>query len=77
MHHHRSEHWIIVRGTAKVTLNDQVKVMQENESIYIPIGVSHRLENPGKIPLELIEVQTGSYLGEDDIVRIEDDYKRS
>ncbi|RYG55180.1 MAG: cupin domain-containing protein, partial [Alphaproteobacteria bacterium] len=76
MHHHRSEHWIVVRGTAKVTLNETVKVMQENESIYIPIGVSHRLENPGKIPLELIEVQTGSYLGEDDIVRIEDDYKR-
>jgi mannose-1-phosphate guanylyltransferase/mannose-1-phosphate guanylyltransferase/mannose-6-phosphate isomerase len=77
MHHHRSEHWIVVRGTAKVTLNDEVRTMQENESIYIPIGVSHRLENPGRIPLELIEVQTGSYLGEDDIVRIEDDYKRT
>ncbi len=77
MHHHRSEHWIVVRGTARVTLNDEVKVMQENESIYIPIGATHRLENPGKIPLELIEVQTGSYLGEDDIIRIEDDYKRT
>jgi mannose-1-phosphate guanylyltransferase / mannose-6-phosphate isomerase len=77
MHHHRSEHWIVVRGTARVTLNDQVKVMQENESIYIPIGAMHRLENPGRIPLELIEVQTGSYLGEDDIIRIEDDYKRT
>jgi mannose-1-phosphate guanylyltransferase/mannose-1-phosphate guanylyltransferase/mannose-6-phosphate isomerase len=77
MHHHRSEHWIIVRGTAKVTINDQIKTVHENESIYIPLGATHRLENPGKIPLELIEVQTGSYLGEDDIVRIEDDYKRS
>ncbi|WP_441229187.1 mannose-1-phosphate guanylyltransferase/mannose-6-phosphate isomerase [Tardiphaga sp. 215_C5_N2_1] len=77
MHHHRSEHWIVVRGTAKVTINDQNKTVHENESIYIPLGATHRLENPGKIPLELIEVQTGSYLGEDDIVRIEDDYKRS
>ncbi|MGM5025850.1 mannose-1-phosphate guanylyltransferase/mannose-6-phosphate isomerase [Tardiphaga sp. 862_B3_N4_1] len=77
MHHHRSEHWIVVRGTAKVTINDQIKTVHENESIYIPLGATHRLENPGKIPLELIEVQTGSYLGEDDIVRIEDDYKRS
>jgi mannose-1-phosphate guanylyltransferase/mannose-1-phosphate guanylyltransferase/mannose-6-phosphate isomerase len=76
MHHHRSEHWIVVRGTAKVTINDQIKTVHENESIYIPLGATHRLENPGKIPLELIEVQTGSYLGEDDIVRIEDDYKR-
>ncbi|MET0708189.1 MAG: mannose-1-phosphate guanylyltransferase/mannose-6-phosphate isomerase [Tardiphaga sp.] len=77
MHHHRSEHWIVVRGTAKVTVNDLVKIVHENESIYIPIGATHRLENPGKILLELIEVQTGSYLGEDDIIRIEDDYKRS
>lgn len=77
MHHHRSEHWIVVRGTAKVTLDGAIKIMQENESVYIPIGASHRLENPGKIPLELIEVQTGSYLGEDDIIRIEDDYKRT
>jgi mannose-1-phosphate guanylyltransferase/mannose-6-phosphate isomerase len=76
-HHHRSEHWIVVRGTARVTVNDLVKIVHENESIYIPIGAVHRLENPGKILLELIEVQTGSYLGEDDIIRIEDDYRRS
>ncbi|QDL97990.1 mannose-1-phosphate guanylyltransferase/mannose-6-phosphate isomerase [Rhodopseudomonas palustris] len=76
-HHHRSEHWIVVRGTALVTVNDLVKNVHENESIYIPIGATHRLENPGKIPLELIEVQTGSYLGEDDIIRIEDDYRRA
>ena len=76
-HNHRSEHWVVVRGTAKVTLGDQVKMLQENESIYIPVGTPHRLENPGKIDLELIEVQTGSYLGEDDIIRIEDDYRRS
>ncbi|MDB5563547.1 MAG: mannose-6-phosphate isomerase, type 2 / mannose-phosphate guanylyltransferase [Tardiphaga sp.] len=77
MHHHRSEHWIVVRGTARVTVNDLVKIVHENESIYIPIGATHRLENPGKILLELIEVQTGSYLGEDDIIRIEDDCRRS
>ena len=76
-HHHRSEHWIVVRGTALVTVNDLQKMVHENESIYIPIGAVHRMENPGKIPLELIEVQTGSYLGEDDIIRIEDDYRRS
>lgn len=76
-HHHRSEHWIVVRGAARVTVNETVKIVHENESIYIPIGAVHRLENPGKIPLELIEVQTGSYLGEDDIIRIEDDYQRS
>jgi mannose-1-phosphate guanylyltransferase / mannose-6-phosphate isomerase len=76
-HHHRSEHWIVVRGAARVTVSDLVKTVHENESIYIPIGAVHRLENPGKIPLELIEVQTGSYLGEDDIIRIEDDYQRS
>jgi mannose-1-phosphate guanylyltransferase/mannose-6-phosphate isomerase len=76
-HHHRSEHWIVVRGTARVTVNKLVKTVHENESIYIPIGAVHRLENPGKILLELIEVQTGSYLGEDDIIRIEDDYRRS
>lgn len=75
-HHHRSEHWIVVRGTALVTVNDLQKMVHENESIYIPIGAVHRMENPGKIPLELIEVQTGSYLGEDDIIRIEDDYRR-
>jgi mannose-1-phosphate guanylyltransferase / mannose-6-phosphate isomerase len=76
-HHHRSEHWIVVRGAARVTVNELVKIVHENESIYIPIGSVHRLENPGKIMLELIEVQTGSYLGEDDIIRIEDDYQRS
>lgn len=76
-HHHRSEHWVVVRGTAKVTVDDLVKFVHENESIYIPIGAVHRLENPGKILLELIEVQTGSYLGEDDIIRIEDDYQRN
>jgi mannose-1-phosphate guanylyltransferase/mannose-6-phosphate isomerase len=77
MHHHRAEHWIVVRGTARVTIGDNVSVLHENQSIYVPIGARHRLENPGKIDLELIEVQTGSYLGEDDIVRIEDDYHRS
>jgi mannose-1-phosphate guanylyltransferase/mannose-6-phosphate isomerase len=76
-HHHRSEHWIVVRGAARVTVNDLVKTVHENESIYIPIGAVHRLENPGKILLELIEVQTGSYFGEDDIIRIEDDYRRA
>ena len=76
-HHHRSEHWIVVRGAARVTVNELVKTVHENELIYIPIGAVHRLENPGKIVLELIEVQTGSYLGEDDIIRIEDDYQRS
>jgi mannose-1-phosphate guanylyltransferase / mannose-6-phosphate isomerase len=75
-HHHRSEHWIVVRGAARVTVNELVKTVHENESIYIPNGAIHRLENPGKIPLELIEVQTGSYFGEDDIIRIEDDYLR-
>jgi mannose-1-phosphate guanylyltransferase/mannose-6-phosphate isomerase len=75
--HHRSEHWIVVRGTARATVNDLIKTVHENESIYIPVGAVHRRENPGKIPLELIEVQTGSYLGEDDIVRIEDDYRRA
>ena len=77
MHHHRAEHWVVVRGTALVTIGDEIKTIHENESTYIPIGAEHRLENPGKIDLELIEVQTGSYLGEDDIVRIEDDYRRS
>lgn len=76
MHHHRAEHWIVVRGTAKVFNGDQVMLLSENQSTYIPLGVTHRLENPGKIPLELIEVQSGSYLGEDDIVRFEDNYGR-
>jgi mannose-1-phosphate guanylyltransferase / mannose-6-phosphate isomerase len=75
-HFHRAEHWIVVRGTAEVTRNDEVFQVHENESIYLPIGAVHRLANPGKIDLELIEVQTGSYLGEDDIVRIEDAYNR-
>jgi mannose-1-phosphate guanylyltransferase/mannose-6-phosphate isomerase len=76
-HHHRAEHWVVVRGTAEVTIGENVKSVHENESIYIPIGAVHRLANRGKIPLELIEVQTGSYLGEDDIVRLDDVYKRS
>jgi len=77
MHHHRAEHWIIVSGTAKVTLDDETILLSENQSIYIPIGVVHALENPGKLPLEMIEVQSGSYLGEDDIVRFEDRYGRT
>ncbi|MGL4766714.1 MAG: mannose-1-phosphate guanylyltransferase/mannose-6-phosphate isomerase [Formosimonas sp.] len=76
MHHHRAEHWIVVRGTGKVTRGDEVFLLSENESTYIPLGVTHRLENPGKVMLELIEVQSGSYLGEDDIVRIDDIYGR-
>ncbi len=76
MHHHRAEHWIVVRGTAEITRNDEVLMLSENESVYIPLGATHRLENPGVIPLELIEVQSGSYLGEDDIVRFEDHYNR-
>jgi mannose-1-phosphate guanylyltransferase/mannose-6-phosphate isomerase len=76
-HMHRSEHWVVVRGTAEVTLDGEVRHVHENESIYIPIGTIHRLANPGKIPLEIIEVQTGSYLGEDDIIRFEDVYGRS
>ena len=76
-HRHRSEHWVVVRGTAEVTLGDTVRAVHENESVYIPIGSVHRLANQGKIPLELVEVQTGSYLGEDDIERLEDIYRRS
>ncbi len=75
-HHHRSEHWVVVSGTAEVTIGDQVRLLQENESTYIPAGTTHRLANPGKVPLHLIEVQCGPYLGEDDIVRIEDEYGR-
>lgn len=75
-HHHRSEHWIVVEGTAKVTVDDEVKLVSENQSVYIPLGATHRMENPGKLPMVLIEVQTGSYLGEDDIVRYEDVYAR-
>jgi mannose-1-phosphate guanylyltransferase/mannose-6-phosphate isomerase len=77
MHHHRAEHWIVVKGTAKVTNGDQVFLLEENQSTYIPIGAKHRLENPGKTDLELIEVQSGGYLGEDDIVRFEDTYGRN
>ena len=76
MHHHRAEHWIVVSGTAKVTNGEQTLLLSENQSTYIPIGVIHALENPGRIPLELIEVQSGSYLGEDDIVRFSDRYGR-
>ncbi len=76
MHHHRAEHWIVVRGTARITRGDETFLLSENESTYIPIGVMHRLENPGKMPLELIEVQSGSYLGEDDIIRFDDTYGR-
>ncbi|KUJ83638.1 mannose-1-phosphate guanylyltransferase/mannose-6-phosphate isomerase [Microbulbifer flavimaris] len=77
MHHHRAEHWVVVSGTARVTCGDEQRLLSENQSTYIPLGVKHRLENPGAIPLELIEVQSGSYLGEDDIVRFEDKYSRS
>ena len=76
MHHHRAEHWVVVKGTARVTCGDQVFNLHENESTYIPMGEKHRLENPGNIPLEVIEIQSGSYLGEDDIVRFEDVYDR-
>jgi mannose-1-phosphate guanylyltransferase/mannose-6-phosphate isomerase len=76
MHHHRAEHWIVVRGTAKVTREDSTYLVSENESTFIPLGTRHRLENPGRLPLEMIEVQSGSYLGEDDIVRFEDIYGR-
>jgi mannose-1-phosphate guanylyltransferase/mannose-6-phosphate isomerase len=77
MHHHRAEHWIVVTGTAEVTVGDKVLLLAENQSTYIPLGATHRLRNPGKVPLEIIEVQSGSYLGEDDIVRFEDTYGRS
>ncbi len=76
MHHHRAEHWIVVKGTAQVTRNDEVLLLTENEGTYIPLGATHRLENPGKVPLSMVEVQSGSYLGEDDIVRFEDVYNR-
>ncbi|GHG97707.1 mannose-1-phosphate guanylyltransferase/mannose-6-phosphate isomerase [Pseudodonghicola xiamenensis] len=76
-HHHRSEHWIVVEGTARITVDDKVTLLTENQSVYIPLGAVHRMENPGKVPMVLIEVQTGSYLGEDDIIRYEDIYARS
>jgi mannose-1-phosphate guanylyltransferase/mannose-6-phosphate isomerase len=77
MHHHRAEHWVVVKGTARITKDGESFTLAENQSTYIPLGVTHRLENPGIIPLELIEVQSGSYLGEDDIVRFEDTYGRT
>jgi mannose-1-phosphate guanylyltransferase/mannose-6-phosphate isomerase len=77
MHHHRAEHWIVVKGTASVTRGDETFLLSENQSTYIPLGVTHRLENPGKLPLEMIEVQSGAYLAEDDIVRFDDHYGRS
>jgi mannose-1-phosphate guanylyltransferase/mannose-6-phosphate isomerase len=75
-HHHRAEHWIVVEGTAQVTIDDEIKMVTENQSVYIPLGAVHRMQNPGKMPMVLIEVQTGSYLGEDDIIRYEDVYSR-
>jgi mannose-1-phosphate guanylyltransferase/mannose-6-phosphate isomerase len=76
MHHHRSEHWIVVAGTAKVSMNGVETLVTENQSVYIPVGTIHSLENPGKIPLEIIEVQSGAYLREDDIIRYSDNYGR-
>jgi mannose-1-phosphate guanylyltransferase/mannose-6-phosphate isomerase len=76
-HHHRAEHWVVVRGTAKITVGGEVRLLSEDQSTYIPLGDVHRMENPGRIPLEIIEVQTGAYLGEDDIVRLEDSYGRT
>jgi mannose-1-phosphate guanylyltransferase/mannose-6-phosphate isomerase len=76
MHHHRAEHWVVVQGTAKIVRGNEELVLTEDQSTYIPLGTAHRLENPGKIPLHVIEVQSGSYLGEDDIVRFEDHYGR-
>ena len=76
-HHHRTEHWIVVSGTAEVQLNDAKQLIGENQSTYVPLGCMHRLSNPGKIPLKIIEVQSGSYLEEDDIERFEDDHGRN
>ena len=76
MHHHRAEHWVVVSGTARVTKGDETFLMTENESTYIPVGEVHALENPGSVQLEIIEIQSGSYLGEDDIVRFSDRYGR-
>jgi mannose-1-phosphate guanylyltransferase / mannose-6-phosphate isomerase len=76
MHHHRAEHWVVVKGTAQITNGDETLTLSENQSTYIPLGQTHRLRNPGVMPLEIIEVQSGSYLGEDDIVRFEDHYGR-
>jgi mannose-1-phosphate guanylyltransferase/mannose-6-phosphate isomerase len=77
MHHHRAEHWVVVKGTARIVRGNETFILSENESTYIPVGETHRLENPGKLPLEIIEIQSGSYLGEDDIVRFEDAYCRN
>ena len=76
-HNHRSEHWIVVEGTAKVTIGEEVKLLLSGESVYVPLGVVHRMENPGKLPMVLIEVQMGNYLGEDDIIRYDDQYSRN
>ena len=76
-HYHRAEHWIVVSGTARVTRGDRVEIVTENQSVFIEVAQNHRLENPGRVPLVLIEVQTGTYVGEDDIVRIEDIYQRT
>jgi mannose-1-phosphate guanylyltransferase / mannose-6-phosphate isomerase len=76
-HVHRAEHWVVVSGTAQVTVGDSVQLLTENQSIYVPLGAVHRLANPGKVPVVLIEIQTGSYLGEDDIIRYEDVYARA
>src|SRR3546814_181054 len=76
MHHHRAEHWVVVQGEARVTVGEDIRILKENESIYIPVGTKHRLENPYAEPLSIIEVQSGGYLGEDDIVRFDDVYGR-
>ena len=76
MHHHRAEHWVVVRGTAEVINGGQTMTLVKDQSTFVPVGAQHRLSNPGAVPLELIEVQTGSYFGEDDIVRFDDDYGR-
>ena len=77
LHYHRAEHWIVVSGTAEVTIGDDVRLLTENESVYVPLGMKHRIKNPGTIPLVFIEVQSGAYLGEDDIVRLQDNYGRA
>ena len=76
-HFHRSEHWVVVAGSARITVDDDVRLLTENQSVYVPLGAVHRLENPGRVPLRLIEVQSGAYLGEDDIVRFDDQYGRT
>ena len=77
LHYHRSEHWIVTAGTAEVTIGEEVKLIHKNESVFVPLGAKHRLANPGRLPLEIIEIQNGDYLEEDDIVRFEDIYGRS